>query len=99
SRAAEYHQPERRLVERLVFATEDEAKAALDAIAKGETDFETLVTERGLTLDDINLDEVTRDSFGTAAGDAVFALAEPGLAGPVMTDLGPAIFRVNAILE
>lgn len=99
SRAAEYHQPERRLVERLVFATEDEARAALDAINRGETDFETLVTARGLTLDDVNLDEVTRDSLGTAAGDAVFALTEPGLAGPVMTDLGPAIFRVNAILD
>ncbi|MCR8725569.1 peptidylprolyl isomerase [Frigidibacter sp. ROC022] len=98
SRAAEYHKPERRLVERLAFGTEEEAQAAMEAIAKGETDFETLVEERGLTLDDVNLDEVTREDLGPA-GDAVFALSEPGLAGPVETDLGPAIFRVNAILD
>ena len=97
-RAAEYLQPERRLVERLVFGTEDEAAAARAAIEAGSTDFEKLATERGLTLDDINLDEVTKDQLGPA-GDAVFALAEPGIAGPVMTDLGPALFRVNAILE
>ena len=97
-RAAEYQQPERRLVERLVFGTQDEATAAKAAIDAGTTDFEKLVTERGLTLDDINLDEVTKDQLGTA-GDAVFALAEPGIVGPVTTDLGPALFRVNAILE
>lgn len=97
-RSSEYNKPERRLVERLVFGTEDEAKAALAKLNAGETDFETLVKDRGLSLDDVNLDEVTKDQLG-AAGDAVFALKEPGIAGPVMTDLGPALFRVNAILE
>ena len=33
-----------------------------------------------------------------AAGDAVFALTEPGVAGPLPSDLGPALFRMNAIL-
>jgi peptidyl-prolyl cis-trans isomerase D len=97
-RASDYQQPERRLVERLVFGTQEEAAAAKAALDAGTTDFETLVTDRGLTLDDINLDEVTKDQLGPA-GDAVFALTEPGITGPVTTDLGPALFRVNAILE
>ena len=39
-----------------------------------------------------------RDDLGAAA-DAVFALAAPGVAGPVETDLGPALFAMNGILE
>ncbi|MEZ5911880.1 MAG: peptidyl-prolyl cis-trans isomerase [Paracoccaceae bacterium] len=97
-RRDEFFQPERRLVERLAFATEDEAEAARTAIDAGTTSFDTLVTDRGLTLADVDLGEATETGLG-AAGAAVFALNEPGIAGPVATDLGPALFRVNAILE
>src|SRR5690606_9624719 len=34
-----------------------------------------------------------------AAGPAVFALDQPGVAGPASSDLGPALFSMNAILE
>jgi peptidyl-prolyl cis-trans isomerase D len=96
-RIAEFVQPERRLVERLVFADEAaaaEAKARLDA---GETDFEALVAERGLALADVDLGDVAEDELGEA-GAAVFALDGPGVAGPAPSSLGPALFRVNAIL-
>ncbi len=96
-RRDEYVMPERRLVERLVFADADAAQAAADAIAAGETDFEKLVAERDLTLDDVDLGEVSRQDLGPAA-DTVFALDEPGVAGPAETSLGPALFRVNAVL-
>jgi peptidyl-prolyl cis-trans isomerase D len=96
-RQDEYRQPERRLVERLVFPTEADAESAAAAIAAGETSFDELVAERGLTLADIDLGDVRRDELGAAA-DMVFALDEPGVAGPATTDLGPALFRVNAIL-
>lgn len=95
-RKDEFVVPERRLVERLVYpdqAAADEAKARLDA---GEP-FETLVADRGLTLDAIDLGDVSKDDLGTA-GEAVFASPEPGVVGPVVSDLGPALFRVNAIL-
>ncbi|MEX5726739.1 peptidyl-prolyl cis-trans isomerase D [Rhodovulum iodosum] len=92
-----YVLPERRLVERLVFESAAEAQSAADRIAAGETDFETLVEARGLELGDIDLGDVTEADLGDA-GPAVFALAEPGIAGPVQTDLGPALFRVNAVL-
>ncbi len=97
ARADQYNKPERRLVERLVFATEEEAQAAMDAIRSGATTFEKLVEDRGLALSDVDLGDVTRDSLGDA-GDAVFGLSEPGIVGPAPSTLGPAIFRVNAIL-
>ncbi len=96
-RRDEYDTPERRLVERLVFPDEAAAEAARAAIEAGETTFEALVDERGLTLADIDLGDVTADDLG-AAGEAVFALDGPGLAGPATTPLGPALFRVNAVL-
>lgn len=95
-RIAEFVQPEKRLVERLVFPTPEaaaEARARLDA----GTAFETLVAERGLRLEDIDLGDLAREDLGAAA-DAVFALTEPGVAGPVETDFGPALFRMNAVL-
>ena len=97
-RADEYNSPERRLVERLVFGDASEAQAAIEAINAGEKTFEDIVAERGLSLSDIDLGDVTRDELGDAA-DAVFSLSRPGVVGPIETDLGPALFRVNAIIE
>jgi len=97
-RIDEFVQPERRLVERLVFPDAEAAQEAMDAISSGESSFEKQVEERGLQLSDIDLGDVSEADIGGAAGKAVFALTEPGLVGPVESSLGPAIFRVNAIL-
>ncbi|MTH33279.1 peptidylprolyl isomerase [Paracoccus limosus] len=98
SRIADYQQPERRMVERLVFPTQAAAEAAKAALDKGETSFEKLAGERGLSLSDIDLGEVTKAQLG-AAGDAVFALDQPGIAGPANSNLGPALYSMNAILD
>ena len=98
SRIAEYVQPERRLVERLVFGTEAEATAARARLDAGETEFDSLVAERGLDLSDVDLGDVAPADLGPAA-EAVFAAAPGDVTGPHMSDLGPALFRVNAILE
>lgn len=95
-RIDEFVIPEKRLVERLVFPTEDEAKAAKARIDAGES-FESLVAERGLTLDAIDMGDVSKAELG-AAGDGVFALTEPGITGPLNSDFGPALFRMNGIL-
>lgn len=94
---AAYQRPERRLAERLVFEDREAAEAAAARIEAGAP-FEDVVTERGLTMADIDLDEVTREDLGPAA-EAVFALPGPGVTGVVESDLGPAIFRVNAVLD
>ena len=97
-RIDEFVQPERRLVERLVFGTEAEAAEARAAIEAGETTFDDLVTERGLTLEDVDLGDASRGDLGEAA-EAVFALTEPGVAGPAPSPLGPALYRMIAILN
>ncbi|QFQ86520.1 peptidylprolyl isomerase [Paracoccus kondratievae] len=97
-RIEEFQQPERRMVERLVFPTMAAAEEAKARIDRGEITFEQLAGERGLTLGDIDLGEVSEAELG-AAGPAVFALDQPGVAGPASSDLGPALFSMNAILE
>ncbi len=96
-RIDEFVQEERRLVERLVFADDAAAGAARARLDAGEADFEALVAERGLLLSDVDLGDVARGELGDAA-EAVFA-AEPGdVVGPAPSALGPALFRVNAVL-
>ncbi len=97
ARASEFVQPERRLVERLVFPTLEAANTAMARIEAGEARFEDVVAERGLDLDDADMGDVTRAQLGLA-GDLVFGLDAPGVVGPAETALGPAIFRMNAIL-
>ena len=90
--------PERRLTERLILPSSDAAAAAIDDIAAGETDFETLVADRGLDLADVDMGDVSPGDLG-AASDAVFAAIAGDVVGPFDTDLGPAIFRMNAVLS
>ncbi|MBR9764010.1 MAG: peptidylprolyl isomerase [Rhodobacteraceae bacterium] len=97
SRIDEFEQPERRLVERLAFASEEAAEAAKTALDAGETDFETLVQDRGLTLTDVDRGDVSQAALG-AAGEAVFAAESGDVVGPLPSDLGPALFRVNGVL-
>lgn len=97
-RIDDFVQPERRLVERLVFESDEAAQTAADAIAAGEQTFAEVVEARDLTLNDIDLGDVSEAELGDAA-EGVFALTEPGVAGPLPSPFGPALFRVNAILD
>lgn len=96
-RAAQYIQPERRIVERLVYPDADTAQAAATRLIQGDADFETLVADRGLDLADVDMGDVTKASLD-AAGAEVFAADQGAIVGPVDSDLGPALFRVNVIL-
>ena len=96
ARLSEFMIPEKRLVERLVYPDEAAALAAKARLDQG-TSFDDLVAERGLTLEDVDLGDVTREELEDAA-DAVFALTEPGTVGPLPSALGPALYRINAIL-
>ena len=98
-RSDEFNQPERRMVERLGFVELEAAVAAKAAIDADETSFDDLVTERGLTLEDVDQGEVSRDDLDGPIADVLFAMTEPGISDPVETFLGPALYRVNAVLE
>ena len=97
ARRAQYNQPERRLVERLVYLDEAEAEQAMAQLEVGGTTFEALVEGRGLSLSDIDLGDVTRLALD-AAGEDVFNAEVGDVVGPLASDLGPALFRVNGIL-
>ncbi|NRB04706.1 MAG: peptidyl-prolyl cis-trans isomerase [Rhodobacteraceae bacterium] len=97
ARSEIYNQPERRLVERLVYldaSAADQAAAQLDV---GGTTFEALVDDRGLALSDIDMGDVSRLELD-AAGEAVFNAEVGDVVGPLPSALGPALFRVNGIL-
>lgn len=96
-RSDEYNVPERRLVERLVFPDETSAKDAKAQLEVGGTTFEALVADRGLKLSDIDMGDVSAADLGDAA-DAVFAADQGAVVGPLPTDLGPALFRINGTL-
>ncbi len=97
ARANIYNQPERRLVERLVFSDEEAAAQAAAALEVGGTRFRNLVEERGLDLADVDLGDVSRLELD-AAGEVVFAAEVGDIVGPAPSPLGPALFRVNGVL-
>ena len=96
-RIADFVKPERRLVERLVYIDDAAATAAKARLDAAEIDFEGLVTERGLQLSDIDLGDVALADLGDA-GAPIFAAAAGDVLGPLPSPLGPALFRMNAIL-
>ncbi len=98
ARQAEFNQPERRLVERLVFADESAANDAKAQLEVGGTTFDLLVQDRGLSLSDVDLGDVAAEELGDAA-DGVFAAAPGDVVGPLPSTLGPALFRINGVLE
>lgn len=97
-RADQYQQPERRLVERLVFANDDSAARAKAQLETGGATFESLVETRGLSLQDIDMGDVAMGDLGTA-GEDIFAAEVGDVVGPLPSDLGPALYRVNGRLE
>lgn len=96
-RSAEFNKPERRLIERLVYGSEEEASTAKAQLEAGGATFETLVEDRGLVLADTDLGDLEKDELG-AAGDAIFAAQTGDVVGPLESDLGPALFRINGVL-
>ncbi len=96
-RKARYTTPERRTIQQIVFPNAEEAKAAADRIAKGET-FDAIAKERGLSDKDIDLGTLTKAGvIDRAVGDAAFALKEGESSAPVQGRFGTVIVRVTKI--
>ena len=96
-RLDQFVQPERRLVERMPLP-EAEAAAAIVRILSGEIDFDGLAAERDVDIGLLDMGDVTEAQLG-GAGDAVFSAEAGEVVGPLPSPLGPALFRVNAILD
>lgn len=97
-REAEYVREERRIVDRLIYPSEEAASAARARLDAGEATFQDLVEERGLQMSDVDLGDVIEYDLSIDAGELVFGAADLGVIGPVESEIGPALFRLNAIL-
>ncbi len=98
SRSETYARPELRVFDLIGFGTEAEAAEAKAAIEAGELTFDGLAESRGLTAADLSAGTVAAEDLGATAREVVFGAEGPGVLGPVQTDLGPSLYRLNAIL-
>jgi peptidyl-prolyl cis-trans isomerase D len=88
---------ERRRVQQIVFPDRAEADAAAEALAGGQT-FDALLTERGLTPEDVDLGLVPKDQLvDPAIAEAAFALAPNTVSAVVDGAFGPVLLRVTEI--
>jgi peptidyl-prolyl cis-trans isomerase D len=96
-RRAAYTLPERRAIDQIVFPAAAEAADARARLDAGTLDFDGLLAERGLSRADAALGAVSAAEIGEARAAAAFALAAPGVAGPVEMPTGHALLEVRAI--
>ena len=97
TRRARYLTPERRTLQQLVFDNPQDAQAAADRIAKGES-FLDIAKERMLSEKEIDLGTLTRAAMvdqGIAA--AAFALKDDEVSAPVKGRFGTVLVRVLKI--
>jgi len=93
-----YNTDAARVIDQISFpdmAAAEDAKARVDA---GEVSFADLAAERDLSPADISRGRVAAEDLGVAAREVVFGAEGLGIVGPVTTDLGPALFRINGIV-
>jgi peptidyl-prolyl cis-trans isomerase D len=92
-----FTQPEQRTIEQLVFASEADAKAALDEIRAGKS-FEDAVKAQGKTMDDVKLGTFPRDRVADPAiAEAAFSLQQGAVSDVVKGSFGYLLVRVPEI--
>jgi len=97
-----YAVPAARTVEQITFADEAGARAAAERLAAGTASFEEIAAERNVALEDLSLGTIEKgdEDVSEATRDAVFALEEPGIAGPVETLVGNwALLNVTEVTK
>jgi peptidyl-prolyl cis-trans isomerase D len=96
-RRARYLTPERRTLQQIVFDNPQDARAASERIAKGET-FLDIAKERKLTEKEIDLGTLTRAGMiDQAVAAAAFALKDDEVSAPVKGRFGTVLVRVLKI--
>ena len=96
-RRARYLTPERRTLQQIVFGDPQEAQAAADRIAKGES-FLDIAKERKLTEKEIDLGTLTKSAIvDQAVANAAFALKEDEVSAPVKGRFGTVLVRAVKI--
>ena len=89
--------PEKRDVEQILYANEEEAKAAQTELGRGKN-FDDLLKEKNLTRKDASLGTVSRKALvDEAVGEAAFSLKEGEVSAPVKAQFGTVLVRVSKI--
>ncbi|WP_127523293.1 SurA N-terminal domain-containing protein [Mesorhizobium sp. Z1-4] len=92
-----YTTAETRRIEQLVFASEDDAKAALEKIRAG-TSFEDIVAEQGRTMADVLLGTFAKNRVADPAiAEIAFGLPSGGVSDVVKGNFGSVLVRVTEI--
>ena len=98
--AAKYGGAESRLVSQAV--VRDKAQAdGIAARARGGAAFAAAAAPAGLSAEDVSVGPQTKAQFSSLAGDAVanaaFAAASGAIVGPIRSDLGWHVIRIDAV--
>ena len=94
-----YDQPEKRTIFQITYDTQGEAETAAAALEQGRK-IDELARERGLTLDAVTFNDITKDAIlDPTAADAAFApdLGEGATSAPVKSLFGWTIIQVASI--
>lgn len=88
---------EKRTIQQVVYPTAEEAKAAADKLAAGES-FEAIAEARGIAAKDLTLGTLAKaDVLDKAVGEAAFALAPNVVSAPVTGAFGTVILRITEV--
>jgi len=94
-----FSRPARRALDRIAFGSLEEANTAKAQLDENVFTFDSLATERGLAVADIDLGDIEQGQLSDDIDAVLFGTKELGVFGPFDTDLGPALFRVNASID
>jgi len=97
-REPEFQTPEKRTVEQILFAPNEEqtAREAYNRLTEG-ADFMAVAEDAGMTEAMVKLGEFTANDILPDLSEATFALEEGGISEPVETALGWHIIRVPSV--
>jgi peptidyl-prolyl cis-trans isomerase D len=88
---------EKRDLQQILFPNDSDAAAAETKLKAGAS-FDDLVKDRGLKAEDTDIGETTKDAMiDKDEANAVFALPQGGVSGPLKSQFGPVIVRVKSI--
>jgi peptidyl-prolyl cis-trans isomerase D len=93
-----YNRPEFRRVERIAFQDSTTAQRTLTSLKTQDVSFDTILEERGLTKNDVNLGLVSEEALSDNVGSSVFALPLFEVSEVIESDLGPALYRTVEII-
>jgi peptidyl-prolyl cis-trans isomerase D len=96
-RLDEFKRPERRDVDQLLFASEDDANKAAAALQSGKS-FDSIANSTAIVnKGSVSLGKVEHDHMLDVAANDVFSLQKDGVTKPIQSAFGWHIFRVKSI--